>query len=93
MIHNIDTLGANVDPAILGYFINSKTDMATEVITKRIDDRGGGLARIDGQIRLIEGLALPHEEIEFNLSFYNSSTTWVDIDKLLKAKEVVRFNF
>jgi len=84
MIHNIDTLGANVDPAILGYFINSGSDMATEVITKRIDDRGGGLAKIDGQIRLIEGLALPHEEIEFNLSFYNTSTTWIDIDQLLK---------
>ena len=85
MIHNIDTLGANVDPAILGYFINSRSDMATEVITKRIDDRGGGLAKINGQIRLIEGMALPHEEIGFNLSFYNSSTTWVDIDQLLKV--------
>jgi UDP-N-acetylglucosamine pyrophosphorylase len=84
MIHNIDTLGANVDPAILGHYINSRADMATEVITKRIDDRGGGLAKIDGQIRLIEGLALPHEEIEFNLSFYNTSTTWIEIDKLLK---------
>jgi UDP-N-acetylglucosamine pyrophosphorylase len=84
MIHNIDTLGANIDPSILGYFITSRNDMATEVITKRMDDRGGGLAKIDGQIRLIEGLALPHEKIEFNLSFYNTSTTWVAIDQLLK---------
>ena len=26
---------------------------------------------------------MPHERIEFGLSYYNSSTTWVDIDKLL----------
>jgi hypothetical protein len=85
MVHNIDTLGANVDPAILGYHIEQGAAMLTEVITRRIDDRGGGLARLNGQVRLIEGLALPREEVEFNLSYYNSLTTWVDIDKLLNT--------
>ncbi len=47
--------------------------MSVEVITRRIDDRGGGLARVDGQLRLVEGLALPREEIEFGLTYYNSS--------------------
>ncbi|MCB0159303.1 MAG: UTP--glucose-1-phosphate uridylyltransferase, partial [Caldilineaceae bacterium] len=42
-----------------------------------------GLARVDGRVRLVEGMALPHEEIEFDLSYYNSSTTWLDIDGLL----------
>lgn len=83
MLHNIDTLGADVDPAILGCHIESGGAVTTEVITRRIEDRGGGLARVDGQLRLIEGLALPREEIEFNLSYYNSSTTWIDIDQLL----------
>ena len=83
MLHNIDTLGANVDPAILGAHLAAKTGMSTEIITRRIEDRGGGLARIDGRVRLIEGLALPHEEIEFKLSFYNSNTVWIDIDQTL----------
>ena len=39
--------------------------MTTEVIARQIDDRGGGLARVDGRVRLVEGLALPDEEIEF----------------------------
>jgi hypothetical protein len=90
MIHNIDTLGADVDPALLGYHINQNTALTTEVITRRIEDRGGGLARIDGQLRLIEGLALPREEIEFKLSYYNSSTTWVDIDQLLAVFGLAR---
>jgi hypothetical protein len=90
MMHNIDTLGADVDPAILGYHINEHAALTTEVITRRIDDRGGGLARIDGQLRLIEGLALPREEIEFNLSYYNSSTTWIDIDQLLTTFDLTR---
>jgi hypothetical protein len=32
---------------------------------------------------LIEGLALPHEQLEFGLSYYNSATYWIDIDQLL----------
>ena len=85
MIHNVDTLGANLDPALLGYHIEQGVTLTSEVITRRIEDRGGGLARINGQLRLIEGLALPREEIEFSLSYYNSSSTWVHIEKLLKV--------
>ncbi|MFK7843695.1 MAG: UTP--glucose-1-phosphate uridylyltransferase [Rhodothermales bacterium] len=83
MLHNVDTLGANVDPSMLGYHIEAGATLTTEVISRRLEDRGGGLARVDGQPRIVEGLALPHDEIEFDLSFYNSSTTWVDIDRLL----------
>jgi hypothetical protein len=90
MIHNIDTLGADVDPALLGYHISQNTTLTTEVITRRIEDRGGGLARIDGQLRLIEGLALPREEIEFKLTYYNSSTTWINIDQLLAVFGLAR---
>ncbi|MBN2011793.1 UTP--glucose-1-phosphate uridylyltransferase [candidate division KSB1 bacterium] len=85
MMHNVDTLGADVDPAILGHHIDSGSSMTCEVITKRLDDRGGGLARINGQLRLIEGLALPHEKVEFELSYYNTATTWIDIDQLLES--------
>jgi len=41
------------------------------------------LARVDGRLRLIEGLALPSEETESLLPWYNSATYWIDIDQLL----------
>ena len=85
MLHNIDTLGADLDPALLGLHAERGSCLSFEVITKRIDDRGGGLARVDGRVRLLEGLAMPREEDEFSLSYYNSMTTWIDIDKLLTA--------
>jgi len=84
-IHNIDTLGANTDPAIFGHFIESKSALSVEVITRKLDDRGGGLAKIDGKVRLIEGLALPNDSIEFGLTYYNSNNTWLDINRLLDA--------
>ena len=46
--------------------------LSFEVIPRRIDDRGGGLARVNGRVRLVEGLAMPREEDEFRLSYYNS---------------------
>jgi galactokinase/mevalonate kinase-like predicted kinase len=90
MVHNIDTLGANVDPALLGRHVQSGAALTTEVITRRIEDRGGGLARVDGRLRLVEGMALPNEAIEFTLTYYNSSTTWVDIDRLLDVFGLAR---
>jgi hypothetical protein len=85
LLHNIDTLGANVDPMMLGRHIASGACLSFEVISRRLEDRGGGLARVGGAPRLIEGLAMPDEEAEFRLSFYNTLTTWIDIDKLLQV--------
>ncbi|MGA3322982.1 MAG: UTP--glucose-1-phosphate uridylyltransferase [Terriglobia bacterium] len=83
MVHNIDTTGADVAPGLLGYHIAEGAALTTEVIARQVEDRGGGLARVDGRVRLIEGLALPSEEIESLLSWYNSATYWIDIDRLL----------
>ncbi len=83
MLHNIDTVGADVDPGMLGLFVKSNVSFSFEVIPREIDDVGGGLARVDGKTRLVEGLALPREEDEFKFDYYNSMTTWIDIDKLL----------
>jgi len=85
MLHNIDTLGADVDAALLGQHIRSGAGLTFEVITRRLEDRGGGLARVNGRVRLVEGLAMPREEAEFSLSYYNSNTCWIDLDRMFAA--------
>lgn len=90
MLHNIDTLGANLDPTVLSKHIDSGACLSFEVISRRIDDRGGGLAIVGGRKRLLEGMAMPRERDEFALSFYSSMTTWIDIDKLLAIFELDR---
>ena len=85
MIHNVDTLGADADPAVLGWFAGTGAALAFEVIARHVEDRGGGLARVNGRTRLVEALAFPNEEIESSLSWYNSATSWVDIDRMLAA--------
>jgi len=83
MLHNVDTTGADLDAALLGYHMEEGAAMTAEVIERHIEDRGGGLAMVDGRPRLVEGLALPNEEIESRLRYYNSATYWIDIDQLL----------
>lgn len=90
MLHNVDTLGANLDAGLLGLHIRGQACLTYEVIPRRIEDRGGGLARVDGRVRLVEGLAMPREEDEFRLTYYNSMTTWVTLDRLLEVFGLTR---
>jgi hypothetical protein len=90
MLHNIDTVGADVDPGVLGAHLQLNAGLSFEVISRRLEDRGGGLARVNGHPRLVEGLAMPREEVEFRLSYYNTMTTWISIDRLLGAFELTR---
>jgi hypothetical protein len=91
-LHNIDTTGADLDPTLLGQHLESGSTLSFEVITRRLEDRGGGLARVDGRTRLVEGLAMPREEIEFSLRYYNTMSTWIDIDTLLAAFGLTRLD-
>jgi hypothetical protein len=84
-LHNIDTVGADLDPALLGRHLAGGSCLTYEVIPRRIEDRGGGLARVNGHPRLVEGLAMPREEDEFKLRFYNTLSTWIDVDQLLEV--------
>jgi hypothetical protein len=90
VLHNIDTVGMNVDPVLLGHHLASGAGLTFEVITRRLEDRGGGLARVNGRPQLVEGLAMPREEDEFHLTYYNSNTCWIDIDALLDAFKLTR---
>jgi hypothetical protein len=90
LLHNIDTLGANLDPAILGQHIESGATLTIEVTPRRIEDRGGGLARVNGSVRIVEGLALPREDDEAKLTYYNTLTSWIAIDPLLNLFGISR---
>ena len=88
LVHNIDSLGVDLDPALLGLHIRQGACFSFEVITRRLEDRGGGLARVQGRPRILEGLAMPREEDEFALSYYNTSSTWIDVRQLLTLFEL-----
>jgi hypothetical protein len=84
MLHNVDTTGADVDAVCLGHHILSGKDLSFEVIPRQIQDSGGGLGRVNGRVQLVEGLALPREELDVEMRYYNSNTTWIDVQALLR---------
>ena len=90
LLHNVDTLGASADPGALGAHIASGNTLSFEVMPRFGTDRGGGLARVNGHMRIVEGLAQPCEEDEFKLRYYSSQTTWIEIDPLLDAFGLTR---
>lgn len=90
LVHNVDTVGTSIDPGLLGLHIAGGKCLTFEVIHRRLEDHGGGLARVDGRLRLVEGLAMPRPEDEAKLSYYNTLTNWVDIDRLLEVFGLTR---
>jgi len=90
LVHNIDAVGTDADPAVLGWVISEGAAFTAEMISRCLEDRGGGLARVDGRLQILEGLALPHEEVESRLSYFNSNTSWLHIDQLLAAFGLTR---
>ncbi len=83
VLHNLDTLGVVLDPLLLGHAMAHGRTFCWEVITRRLEDHGGGLARVNDRLRLVEGMAFPREEDEARLSYYNSATCWIHIPTLL----------
>ena len=61
MLHNVDTLGADLDAAALSHHLESNNMLTFEVVPRRLEDRGGGLARVNGKVRMLEGLAQPRD--------------------------------
>ena len=90
MVHNIDTVGGRRRSRSSGLSHRSGAAMTAEVIARHIEDRGGGLARVDGRVRLVEGLALAQRRNGEPASYYNSATYWIEIDRLLAVFGLTR---
>ena len=85
LVHNADTLGAALDPVILGMHIGAGIPLSFEVLPLLWGDRGGVLARVDGRLRIVEAGALKKPEDTALFTYYNSLTTWINIDEFLSC--------
>jgi UTP--glucose-1-phosphate uridylyltransferase len=90
-IANLDNLGATIDPAILGHFIETKKDVMVEVCDKDEKDRGGipvwapcddGVARL----QVLEEFRLPKGFDAAQVRVFNTNTFLVRAEPLETAK-------
>lgn len=94
-ISNSDNLGAVVDPAILGYFVDNDLPFMMEVADRtEMDKKGGHLAQRaeDGQLILRESAQCPPEdEMSFQditrHKYFNTNNLWLNLVALQEVME------
>ncbi|MFO0592091.1 MAG: UTP--glucose-1-phosphate uridylyltransferase [Polyangiaceae bacterium] len=81
-IANLDNLGASVDPALLGWFIERKEPLLVEVVDKVKGDKGGGPVRFEGRRMIVEEFRLPLDFDPATVPVFNTNTFLVEADAL-----------
>jgi len=84
-IANLDNLGACVDDAVLGAFIESNKSVMVEVCEKAPGDRGGIPARVHGKVQILEEFRLPKDFDADAVRVFNTNTFLVKAGPLATA--------
>jgi UTP--glucose-1-phosphate uridylyltransferase len=84
-IANLDNLGATIDPAVLGTFISSGSDVMVEVCEKAAGDRGGIPVHAQGRLQVLEEFRLPAGFDATQVRVFNTNTFLVRADALESA--------
>lgn len=82
LLCNVDNLGAEPDPEILGYHLAHERELTVELALARPGDVGGTPARVRGRIQIVEGLRFPPGFDPASLRFLNTNTTVLSLDVL-----------
>ncbi len=83
-ITNVDNLGASIDEAILGRFIESGKDVQGEMCPKG-GDRGGIPVHAEGKLQVLEEFRLPAHFDPTKVDVFNTNTFLVRAEPLAKA--------
>jgi UTP--glucose-1-phosphate uridylyltransferase len=94
-IANLDNLGATLDAALLGDFIERRSDVQVEVAAKEAGDRGGipvwadaseGSGRLVRRLQVLEEFRLPRDFDPALVRVFNTNTFLVRADRVLRAE-------
>lgn len=86
-VSNADNLGAVIDPAILGFFVDNQFPFMMEVADRtEMDKKGGHLARreLDGQLILRESAQCPEQDRAYfqdvtRHRYFNTNNLWLNL--------------
>lgn len=82
VLSNVDNLGADLNPAIVGFHLDRARAMTVEVARSIPGDVGGAPVRADGRLQLLEGFRFPHGFDFDALPFMNTNTCWFATEAL-----------
>ena len=90
-IANLDNLGASIDRALLGLFIETQRDVMVEVAEKEAGDKGGipvhaaGARTAARRLQVLEEFRLPQGFDARRVRVFNTNTFLVRAERLLDA--------
>jgi UTP--glucose-1-phosphate uridylyltransferase len=97
-VSNIDNLGAEIDPCILGYFAANNLDFLMEVTDRTdMDRKGGHLARLkNGRLALREATQCGAEDARsfsdtVRHPFFNTNNLWISLDAVSRMVREKRY--
>jgi UTP--glucose-1-phosphate uridylyltransferase len=82
LLSNVDNLGADLDPTLLGHHLSHGRGVTVEVAPSVPHDAGGGPARLDGRLQIVESFRLPEGFDLESLPFVNTNTLWFSLETL-----------
>jgi UTP--glucose-1-phosphate uridylyltransferase len=105
-IANLDNLGATLDPAVLGYFVDTGRDLMVEVCEKAPGDKGGIPVHAQGRLQVLEEFRLPPEVDPAQVRVFNTNTFlvraaalaetpfdwhWFEVEKKVGGRTAIQF--
>ncbi len=76
LLSNVDNLGAEPDPLVIGYHLALGRPLTCEVAPVAPGDVGGTPARVDGRVQVVEGFRFSRD-FDFSRLHYLSTNTFV----------------
>lgn len=104
-ITNLDNLGASIDEAVLGHFVDSGKDAQCEVVAKA-GDKGGIPVHAEGKLQVLEEFRFPPSFDPATVPVFNTNTflvsaaqlaraplgwTWFEVEKKVEGAPAVQF--
>lgn len=104
ILSNVDNLGADPDPVVVGYHLAHGKPLTAEVTRSEPGDAGGGPAWVEGRLQILESFRLPEGFDLGALPFVNTNTllcslpvlgrehplTWFYVEKRVGGRTAVQ---
>ena len=104
-LSNVDNLGAELDPQIIGYHLEHDLPVTIEIAASIPGDVGGAPARVGGRLQVVEGFRFPADYDFERLRYFNTNTfvfspsaleatypfNWYYVEKNVEGSTAVQF--
>ncbi len=91
LLSNVDNLGAEPDPLVVGYRLSHGRPLTVEVARSVPGEVGGAPARVGGRLQVVEGFRFPPGFDFDRLPYVNTNTFALSLEALAREYPLTRF--